>query len=407
MRILWASVAPFLNSGYGVQTAMTTPRLQAAGHDVAIAACQGQQNAVLQWPGPRGPIPIFPPGQWQKKHFMDKVARHADEYEADVIFSHYDAWTLNQARMGDDAWHHPWVPWFPIDTDDVAKTVLNAVRGLRGAAYRITQTRHGQAAMHSHGEQCAYIPAAYDQNIYYPRGRREARDEMGFDQDRFTAAVVAANSGTKDAPSRKCFPQIFEAWGWYVRDHDPDALLYVHAMPADHLNLDQLAEEQRITNNVLFVDPYLHFCGMLGADAMSLIYSSADVLVNPAMGEGFGVPIIEAQACGTPVITGEWTSMGEVNKTGHKIPKTRAARYPMAGYGGDMYIPQSEAILDALLEAREWTHQPEDVSARVAEYEVVRVWDEHWTPILREVADLLGLDQDKRETTRMIREMIA
>lgn len=390
MRILWASVAPFLGTGYGVQTSMVAPRLQGDGHDVAIAASRGLQGSVLQSPGPREPIPVFPMGNTQKKHNMDLVSRHAYEYEADVIFSHYDAWCLNQARLGEQAFQHPWVPWFPIDTDDVATLVLNAVRGIRGAAYRITQTHHGQAAMHSHGEQCAYVPAAYDSKIFYPRGKRFARDEFGLSHDRFTAVMVAANDGTKDAPSRKAFTQVFQAWEWFVQE-EPDALLYLHCMPQGHLNLDALASEHGIRNNILFVDPYYLCCGMLGQDNMALVYTASDVLLNPSMGEGFGVPIVEAQACGTPVITGDWTAMSEVTRTGIAISKDNATRYPMAGYGGDMFIPQPEAILDALLQARSWKHNSAEVSKRVREYEVETVWDEHWRPVLREVADVLGL----------------
>jgi glycosyltransferase involved in cell wall biosynthesis len=402
VRILWASPAPFLASGYGVQTAMITPRIQGSGHDVAIACNRGAESHVSVWPGPRGQIPIFPKGQRDNRHNMDKVERHAEEYGADLIMSHYDAWCLNQERLGGDAFQRPWVPWFPIDTDDVATLVLNAVRGLRGAAFRITQTHHGVAAMESHNVQCAYVPAAYDKQVYHPQAKAAARAELGLDENRFIAAVVAANSGTKDAPSRKSFPQVFQAWKWFIQK-DPDALLHVHAMPQDHLNLDALAAEYEITQSVRFADPYYLYAGMINADTMALIYSAVDVLVNPSMGEGFGVPIVEAQACGTPVITGDWTAMSEVTRTGYKIPKTRAARYQMAGYGGDMFLPQSEAILDGLTEAVGWTHDPAEVSKKVAEYEVNHVYQTHWKPVLEEVESLLG-KRPNRETRRAMRK---
>jgi glycosyltransferase involved in cell wall biosynthesis len=47
-------------------------------------------------------------------------------------------------------------------------------------------------------------------------------------------------------------------------------------------------------------------------EEMPLLYSAANVLVYPSLYEGFGLPILESQACGTPVITSNISSMPEV-----------------------------------------------------------------------------------------------
>jgi glycosyltransferase involved in cell wall biosynthesis len=39
---------------------------------------------------------------------------------------------------------------------------------------------------------------------------------------------------------------------------------------------------------------------------------SANVLMLASRGEGFGIPVIEAQACGTPVIVTDWTAQPEL-----------------------------------------------------------------------------------------------
>jgi len=42
------------------------------------------------------------------------------------------------------------------------------------------------------------------------------------------------------------------------------------------------------------------------------LYNAAEVFVFPSMFEGFGLPVIEAMACGTPVICSNVTALPEV-----------------------------------------------------------------------------------------------
>lgn len=51
---------------------------------------------------------------------------------------------------------------------------------------------------------------------------------------------------------------------------------------------------------------------LLSVEELRLLYSSAKVLLYPSFYEGFGLPILEAMACGTPVITSNVSSMPEV-----------------------------------------------------------------------------------------------
>jgi glycosyltransferase involved in cell wall biosynthesis len=43
------------------------------------------------------------------------------------------------------------------------------------------------------------------------------------------------------------------------------------------------------------------------------------VLLNPALGEGFGVPVLEAQACGVPAIVTDFSAMREVCGAGWHV----------------------------------------------------------------------------------------
>jgi glycosyltransferase involved in cell wall biosynthesis len=54
------------------------------------------------------------------------------------------------------------------------------------------------------------------------------------------------------------------------------------------------------------------FMGYTGAATLRQLYRRATCLVLPSLGEGFGLPVLEAMACGTPVITAATTSLPEV-----------------------------------------------------------------------------------------------
>lgn len=56
----------------------------------------------------------------------------------------------------------------------------------------------------------------------------------------------------------------------------------------------------------------IHFLGYIPTDHMPSLYRGAVALTFVTLNEGFGVPIIEAMACGTPVITSSVTAMPEV-----------------------------------------------------------------------------------------------
>lgn len=56
----------------------------------------------------------------------------------------------------------------------------------------------------------------------------------------------------------------------------------------------------------------IHILGFINNEELGTIMSIADILLLPSFSEGFGLPILEAQACGVPVITSNISSMPEV-----------------------------------------------------------------------------------------------
>jgi glycosyltransferase involved in cell wall biosynthesis len=55
------------------------------------------------------------------------------------------------------------------------------------------------------------------------------------------------------------------------------------------------------------------FTGSIEHDDLPAIYHNAQLFILPSLYEGFGLPVIEAMACGTPVITSNTSSLPEVS----------------------------------------------------------------------------------------------
>ncbi len=55
------------------------------------------------------------------------------------------------------------------------------------------------------------------------------------------------------------------------------------------------------------------FVGIVPEERLPSLYRGAEALVFPSLYEGFGLPILEAMACGTPVVTANTTALPEVS----------------------------------------------------------------------------------------------
>lgn len=82
--------------------------------------------------------------------------------------------------------------------------------------------------------------------------------------------------------------------------------------PRPHKNFGVLIEAARLVPGIRFVAAgavgdaeEVSFTGHLSDTDLRLFYGGAEVFVLPSIIEGFGLPVIEALACGTPVICGE------------------------------------------------------------------------------------------------------
>jgi glycosyltransferase involved in cell wall biosynthesis len=62
----------------------------------------------------------------------------------------------------------------------------------------------------------------------------------------------------------------------------------------------------------LHITQRVYFAGVVRETELPSLYRGAEALVFPSLYEGFGLPILEAMGCGTPVVTANVTAMPEV-----------------------------------------------------------------------------------------------
>lgn len=381
MKILLHSNAPWAPTGYGTQNKELVKMMNANGHEAIISAFYGLSGSPLNWEG----VTIMPSGY--DLYGNDVVLAHAQNHFdngdllAGLIITLVDVWVLNAANMT----RANVACWTPIDHDPAPPRVLDFLRAFGG--FTLAMSRFGENELRNQGiEDVYYVPHGIDTDLFAPRDKAQAREALGFPADAFVVSMVAANKGY---PPRKGYPEAIQAFAQFAREHD-DAFLYLHTDvngTVDGVNLHQILTAEGVsTEQVRFVDPYHYLVGM-PADHLVNVYSGSDVLLNPAYGEGFGIPVIEAQSCGCPVITNDWTAMPELTGAGWTVSGQKF----WSQQGSWWKVPSVEAIALALEEA--YKREPgirETARDFALQYDSRTIYENHWQPTLAEIEEKMG-----------------
>jgi glycosyltransferase involved in cell wall biosynthesis len=229
-----------------------------------------------------------------------------------------------------------WLLYCPIDgatTEEKMPPTWNAI--LDDADRIIAYTEYGKRIMGNsiphRLEDMRLIPHGVDTNVFYPISSEERTAlRLGVKIDRvidgklkkrLVYLVVARNQ------FRKNIPEIAKAWAQFAPDH-PDALFWPHMVFQDPMgwNLDEVFDIVGIRKSMGCFDAIAHSPSQLHLmpdHDLNKLYNVADIFLLMS-GEGFGLPTIEAMACGKPVILLDHSAntelgrgRGELVKVGH------------------------------------------------------------------------------------------
>lgn len=392
MKVAWFSNSPWAGTGYGVQTAEVLPRLKADGHDVASVSNYGLAGAVLDWQG----IPCLPMGydSWSNDIGGAHVGNWIKDKGWGIIL--YDIWTI-KGSLWDGL---PLAAWVPIDHDPAPAEVANWFKMKDQRRVPIAMSKFGEDRLRKAGlTDVLYAPHSVQTDLFTPDGDN-FRQEMGIPAD---AHLTLINSANKGVPSRKSFPEMLAAWAIFANRHD-DAFLFLHtevAGLASGLNLPRLLNAVKAPMDRVKIVPQYQYRSGIPTSDMPKIYRMADVLAAPSRGEGFCVPLIEAQSCSVSVLVSDWSAQPELVGAGWKVGGQPDWNEYMQSW---FMTPSIDQIIEALEDSyrvkgdtqvsAEFRQKARSLALR---YDSQTVYEAHWRPIMAELESRLTPAQNRAQ----------
>lgn len=386
MKVAWVSNSPWCGTGYGQQTALLLPRLaeRYGPENVCCISNYGLQGASIVVEG----VTHYPQGHTM---YSDDIAPvHALQFFAGDndawVIGLYDAWCYRNPLWAD--MNVAWVT--PVDHAPLPPHARQALAEM--GAIPIAYSRFGVDHLTAAGFDPMYAPHAIDTGVFAPGDKAAARRNIGLPEQAYIVGMVAANKGR--TPPRKGWGEAFRGFADFARNH-PDAVLYVHSDRlgvVDGVDLETLAMMAGIPEKqIMFVDPYSAAMS-LPATVIADIHRACDVHLAPSYGEGFGIPTLEAQACGTPAVVNNFSAQPELLGAGWAVPgqewwdPMQRSWFQVPSIAG---ITQS---LEAAYERDEDTVRRQAATAadHAAGYDIDVVWDRHWVPLLGELEAACG-----------------
>ncbi len=381
-------------SGYATQSLSIFQRLWEHGHQTAHIPNYGHQTGTYEHlvKLPNGnlfPVQVY--SYLQHTDARKVISGHLEHWEADALITLYDIWVA-AANFHDYLPNHLWIALFPVDEAPLPNPIKARIPNVD---FPVVYSEFAcQVLEDARITRYDYIPHGCETNFWTPGSRDKVRDKWKMSKDVFLVSMVAANVGN---PSRKAFPENLMGFKLFMDTHK-DAHLRLHTSiapkdddPGNGLHMHELLENVGIpSDRFTIVNQYSYAAG-LPLDYMRDLYRVSDVILHASKAEGFGLVITEAQACGTPVITTNGSSMPQVTCNGIV---TEPLHPWWTGFGGWQVLPDPEAICDALCQIYDWDTKTRKSNSKKGvnfikknfDYDKV-IFPKYWIPFLEKVEE--------------------
>jgi len=249
-------------------------------------------------------------GSMGQTYFRNEISKHLKDTKTDIFIILLDTFML-----------YPWITeldlspaksffWFPSDGGASMPKGCEAV--LKKVDVPVAMAKFGQKQVGDYYQiKTEHIPHGCDTKRFRPltdKKKLKLKEANGF-KDKFVIGVVARNQPRKNLDRTIKSMRL-------IADRIPNAILFLHLDPNDPaqpmFRINSLVEKYNLQNRVVYsgMEAFKGF----GWDKMNDIYNLMDVFLLTTSGEGFGIPIIEAMACGVPVVATDYTTTPELVK---------------------------------------------------------------------------------------------
>ena len=308
MKIALISAHLLANSGYGKVAREICVRLADLGYEVYAIGGFGWQSMYgmhVEIQTPNGKT-VKCLQTWQDPAGSTVFHHYHRMFKFDLVISLWD-YQLTQYLNNVDV---PWIAQGPIDaplTRKWANMVRNAIRIVAYSKYAFNEL-----LKYYPPSKLRYIPHGVNTEVYrpYTEFRREVREKLEVPEDAFLLINVSDNV------PRKNLGFLLYCFKKFIEKHPNEKIyLYLHTnwsigFPRG-LDIPGLINELDLGERVKLpaLDPMINPMDDL---QLALIYSACDVMIHTSISEGFGLPLLEAMACGVPVIAVKSSAMVEL-----------------------------------------------------------------------------------------------
>lgn len=373
-------------TGFGTQAHSLLTRLVRCPDVGAVAhLADGRDGGPFTEDG----ITVFPTNG---RMTNDALAALVRKWGADVLIILFDAYY--HRGIGTLLPGTAVLRWMPLDCDPMTPDVIPAMDGCYTA---LAMTKFALAQMQAAGVPAVLIPHGVEAEYAVlpdQEARRAFRAQLAGEDCEHLTAIVARNYPVIGSDPKWLQGQL-RAWAAFAETRR-GARLYLHTNMhgnAGEANLYVLCQVLGIQDKVCYPVNLNPTAGVSRA-WMAKLYNSLDVLLAASATEGFGLPPVEAQACGVPVVQTRFAAMTEHTLWGHAVEPLDKQWCPVVrSWWAWPSVVGTTAALNELYAA--WQDAggawPLDKRRAVAaaiheEYSWDCVFEQQWAPLIRGLA---------------------